>query len=62
MTVEEIYDKYQHFDVILSDKEWLQVDDNGEGKLINFILYDLWKCIKEAHMEHHDSNNLSSNI
>lgn len=40
MTIQEVYEKYKHLDICLSDKEW--VGDNFKYS----ILYDLWQTIK----------------
>lgn len=45
MNLIEIYEKFKHLDPILSDKRWLELDE--EGNLTNQILFDLWQAIKE---------------
>lgn len=46
--IKEVYEKFKHFDCVLSDKEWLI--ESGDLRLQ--ILYDLWQAVKEAqHVE-----------
>ena len=42
MTINEVYEKYKHFDVLLSDKDWMP-DSN-----IGLICRELWTAIKET--------------
>lgn len=53
MTIREIYDEYKHFDQILSDKQWLKLDDE-DGSLVNQILFDLWQAIKQQALKECD--------
>jgi hypothetical protein len=39
------YNKFEHLDKLLSDKEWL-VDNDSENKCINNCLYELWSAIR----------------
>lgn len=48
MTIQELYDKYKHLDIILSDPVWMREEENQEGQLINHVLFDMWKTIKET--------------
>ena len=45
MTIQEVYEKYKHFDELISDKEWLLRED-GEPSIINNLIYELWQAIK----------------
>ena len=40
MTIQEVYEKYEHLDRLLSDKEFLPDDPRGH------ILYDLWQAVR----------------
>lgn len=45
MTIKEVYEKYEHLDHLLGDKEWL-CPVGSEIHLKNHILYDLWMVVK----------------
>lgn len=57
MTIKEIYEKYKHFDHLLSDKQWLTFlkflppENSEDGSFVNQILFDLWQAIKEEAMK-----------
>ena len=59
MTIEEVYNKYKHFDKLLSDPIWLQ----GNHKVPDHVLYDLWQAVKENEQskEEEEATNASNN-
>ena len=52
MNALEAYEKYKHFDQILSDKEWMLPDGKSDSdklaRQMNSICYDLWQAVKDA--------------
>lgn len=44
MTIQEVWEKYRHLDVLFSDPVWMQEDDN----LIRNTLFDVWTAVKDA--------------
>jgi len=49
--LKKIYEKFNHFDYLLSDPRWMGEEEYSEGesgrKLLNHILFELWKEIKK---------------
>ena len=46
--IDEVFLKYKHFDELLSDENWMSPwDGESDVPVLNSILYDLWKAIKE---------------
>jgi hypothetical protein len=43
--LDEVYERYKHLDVCLSDLEWCK---SGEGAAIYAIAGEMWRAIKEA--------------
>lgn len=43
----EVYDKFKHLDVLLSDKVWMTSDDNASDKIRN-CCHELWMAIKSG--------------
>jgi len=46
MTIHDVYEKWKHLDHLLSDREWLAVDENGNKGILMMILYESWQAIK----------------
>lgn len=45
MTIKEVYEKWECYDVLLSDLELLRSDIRGAS---GQALFDLWQAVKEA--------------
>ena len=61
-TIKEVYEKYKHFDEVLSDKRWdTPVKGEVSGDYIEAkIQYDLWQAIVLSVKEGYDSDGYDS--
>lgn len=47
MSIHTVFEKYHHLDHLLSDRDWLTTDDDGNTDIRMMILYESWQAIKD---------------
>ena len=61
MNTHDVFEKWKHLDHLVSDREWLAVDENGNKGILMMILYESWQAIKKQMIETRiDSTPLTS--
>lgn len=57
--IKSVYGKYEHLDVLLSDDRWMKLSvDEGTSPILDAIMFDLWKAIKEFNTRASDKQEL----